>query len=500
MPSKFVSSLRARAALALIATSSITLLACGGANGPDGESGNAVGARAQTIVFATAPTLVLGGTATVSATANSGLTVRYGSDTPTVCTVDAQSGTVTALTPGTCTIAASQDGDATWAAATRATLALPVQVDAQQQIGFGAAPTLVVGASATVSAIASSGLAVAYSSLTPAVCSVDAASGLVTALAVGTCTIAADQPGDAHYNAATQATQSFAINAAPVQQAPGAPGEVSASAGTQSGTVLVTAGQVDSGGSAIVQYIATSVPPGITAQSASLPVVVSCPASGCAGYAFVLQAANAVGTGPASAAADVVTDYDVVVKFKEPDYAYDMTEFHGRFTYNATLRNVSGLQGELSEVMAGLNQANQPYPDGMPLLPLTHQLSSIDAPAGDGLLITSFLLASTHTLSDDARDGGTDGFSPGTGGWKYWGYAGGTRTHPNPGNAYIRIFVPLQDPTLALTPAQIDTLAYADCAPDGMMGDDCMTGTTEAGYGTIGSMRGYPLSQTVTRR
>ena len=40
-------------------------------------------------------------------------------------------------------------------------------------------------------------------------------------------------------------------------------------------------------------------------------------------------------------------------------------------------------------------------------------------------------------------------------------------------------------------------LAYADCHAEGMMGDDCMTGTSVAGYGTRGSMRGYPVSQEV---
>lgn len=56
-----------------------------------------------------------------------------------------------------------------------------------------------------------------------------------------------------------------------------------------------------------------------------------------------------------------------------------------------------------------------------------------------------------------------------------------------------------KDPLAPLTQAQIDQLAYADCAPEGMMGDDCMTGTSVAAHGTRGSMRGYPLSQTVTR-
>jgi hypothetical protein len=57
-----------------------------------------------------------------------------------------------------------------------------------------------VGRSASVSATASSGLAVAYRSLTPA-CSVGASDG-AAGLAVGDCVIAADQAGDDRYAAA----------------------------------------------------------------------------------------------------------------------------------------------------------------------------------------------------------------------------------------------------------------------------------------------------------
>jgi hypothetical protein len=91
--------------------------------------------------------------------------------------------------------------------------------------------------------------------------------------------------------------------------------------------------------------------------------------------------------------------------------------------------------------------------------------------------------------------GGTDGWAPGSGQWFYFGRPG-----PNPANAYARIYVNLANPTGVLTQAQIDKLAYADCTPLGMMGEVCMTGTTVAGYGTIGSMSGYPISQNITKQ
>lgn len=57
------------------------------------------------------------------------------------------------------------------------------------------------------------GLTVEMSSLTPDVCTVTGIE--VTTLKAGTCTLAADQPGDAQFDPATQVVQSFTINKAP---------------------------------------------------------------------------------------------------------------------------------------------------------------------------------------------------------------------------------------------------------------------------------------------
>lgn len=476
------------------------LAGCGQATGPDGIKGAALGSQAQQLRFAPAPALTLDQEATVSATASSGLAVRYSSQTPAICTVDGGSGRVRALTPGACVISAQQSGNNQWAAA-NAELTLPVQFDQTQTITFGDPPALRVGSIGTVQASASSGLPVRYSSLSADTCRVAETTGRVTALAAGACQIAADQPGNAHYPAA-RITQTLTVETAGTLTAPGTPGLVTAIAGRDSDTVEIDIGQLDSGGAALTGFQIRSQPAGVHQTVTQLPATIRCPASGCAGLAWAISATSSAGSGPFTAPVDTVTPYQVVVKFKEPDYAHDMTEFHGSFLYNATRRQVSALQGELSEVMAGNNLPNQPYPDGMPLLSLRHQLSSLPAPAsaGNGLLVTSFLLDHTNTFSTDPRDGGRDGWTPGSGGWKHWGYNHGTRSSPNPGNAYVRIFVNTDDPTRPLTQAQLDTLAYADCAPEGMMGDDCMTGTTVAGYGTSGSMRGYPVSQTVTRK
>jgi hypothetical protein len=190
----------------------------------------------------------------------------------------------------------------------------------------------------------------------------------------------------------------------------------------------------------------------------------------------------------------VVTRYRVVATFREPDTQPNDSIFVGTFTYDASAGVVSGLRGLLSESMTG---GTSPYPDDtMNWLALEHQLSTVAATVDgeEGWLVTTFLRDGTDTLSNDPRYGGTDGWAPGSGMGLHFGYPG-----PNPGNAYARIFVRASDPAGTATPAQLDRLAYADCAPGGMMGASCMTGTTVAGYGTTGTMGGYPASQVTER-
>lgn len=71
---------------------------------------------AQTITFGTIAPQTVGGTVSLTATASSGLAVSFASSSAAVCTVSGS--TATLIAPGTCTIAASQAGNATYAAAT----------------------------------------------------------------------------------------------------------------------------------------------------------------------------------------------------------------------------------------------------------------------------------------------------------------------------------------------------------------------------------------------
>jgi hypothetical protein len=470
---------------------SLLLVACGDIDGP------AIEARPQSISFSVMPTLNLDDTATVTATASSGLAVNYSSMDTDVCTVDSSSGLVEAHTPGTCIIAANQSGNTTYAPAPQVTQSIPVIFEANQTITFDPAPTLVLYSTAVVSATASSGLAISYGSATPAICSIDSSSGLVEAHILDDCIITADQAGDDNYIVAPQATLTIPVSVPLDMTVPGAPTDVVATLGDAVNEVVVTIGATDAGGSPITGYTVSSIPGGYTQTGTTTSITVTCPST-CTGEAFSVIATNAIGDSTPSAPADVITTYDVIETFYEPLTQPKDSIFVGTFTFNSTTRTVSNLNGMLSESMTGDLIA---YPDdNMNWLPLTHQLSSVYDPVLGGLLVTTFLNPDTNTLTTLFGD---DGWSPGTGNYLHYNFDFSLPDFGlslNPGNAYAMIFVNTEDPTGPLTQEQIDKLAYADCAPGGMMGSACMTGTTVAGYGVPGSMDGYPVSQVITRQ
>ena len=158
-----------------------------------------LGAAAQAITFGEAPSGVVAAYTAgdngavdgyVSATATSGLGVTFSSLTPAVCqvTYDGYYGGynyVVGLSAGTCTIAANQPGGVAnsivYGAAAQVTQSFSVTglVAATQTITFGVAPTGVVAAltqgdtgavDGIVSAAATSGGNITFTSLTPAVC------------------------------------------------------------------------------------------------------------------------------------------------------------------------------------------------------------------------------------------------------------------------------------------------------------------------------------------
>jgi putative cell wall-binding protein len=194
------------------------------------------GNNAQTITFAQPGSVGLAaGTTTLVATASSALAVAFTSSTLPVCTVSGS--TVALLASGTCTIEADQAGDATYSAATPVTRSFTVTA-IPQAITFTAPADISLAAGTdNLSGTANSGLGVVFTSSTPSVCTV--ASSAVTLVAVGTCTIAADQPGSGSFAAATTVTQSFAVTTIPQTITFTAPADTDVTAGPV--TVAATA-------------------------------------------------------------------------------------------------------------------------------------------------------------------------------------------------------------------------------------------------------------------
>jgi hypothetical protein len=151
----------------------------------------------------------------LSATASSGLAVKFTSTTPEVCGVSGN--TASLKLPGTCTIEASQAGYGSFESA------LPVQqsftVDrAKQTVTFAAIETQKQGAVVHLKATASSGLEVAFSASTSLVTGLSTGPAPVClvmgdvaeTLKPGTCSIVASQAGDDLY-APASAGRSFTV-------------------------------------------------------------------------------------------------------------------------------------------------------------------------------------------------------------------------------------------------------------------------------------------------
>jgi hypothetical protein len=203
-----------------------------------------------------------------------------------------------------------------------------------------------------------------------------------------------------------------------------------------------------------------------------------------------------IGSIPVAEAA--TRNYNVVTTWYEPETQPNDSLFIGSFTYDDTTRSVSNLIGILSESMTGSDTTAYPN-DSMTWLALNNPLVSWYDSSLHGTFAATFRNSSTTTFWTGV-DGSGDGWSPQAGvatGGTYYGWPSESTGIANPGNAYALIFIP-DNPLTPLTQAQIDKLAYADCAPGGMMGATCMTGTSSPGYGAIGTMGGIPVSQSIT--
>jgi hypothetical protein len=170
---------------------------------------NAAALKSQTITFPAITAQQVGTPLNLNASSNSTQPITFASNTPAVCTVSGA--TATFVTSGTCSITASQAGNSSYTAAMPVTQSFTVNGQGQI-ITFNTIATQQIGATVTMGATASSGLAVSYASSTSSVCKLSGST--VTTVAAGTCTITASQTGNSSYAAASPVTQSFNVQAA----------------------------------------------------------------------------------------------------------------------------------------------------------------------------------------------------------------------------------------------------------------------------------------------
>ena len=171
----------------------------------------AIDRASQAITFAPLSARMFGDAPfVVTVTSSSGLAVAVASITTGTCVTNG--GTVRLSASGTCTLRATQPGDARFAAAPVVDRSFTV-AKAPQSIAFAAPPArTVTDPPFALSATSSSGLAVVFTSATPSVCTVTA--GTVTLRSIGLCVLNASQPGDGGYQAAAIVTGSFAVTGA----------------------------------------------------------------------------------------------------------------------------------------------------------------------------------------------------------------------------------------------------------------------------------------------
>ena len=169
-----------------------------------------VNAEPQTITFTNPGAQTFGTPLTLSATASSGMAVSYSVTSGSPATLSGS--TLTFTGTGPVTVQATQAGNANYAAATPVSQSFTVNAESQT-ITFANPGSQTYGTPLTLSATASSGLAVSYSvtSGSPATLS----GNTLTFTGAGPVTVQATQAGNANYASATPVSQSFTILAPP---------------------------------------------------------------------------------------------------------------------------------------------------------------------------------------------------------------------------------------------------------------------------------------------
>ncbi|MGD0730848.1 MAG: hypothetical protein ABR956_06265 [Terracidiphilus sp.] len=230
----------------------------------------------QTITFNTIPTQSIDTLNVASyASASSGLPVTFSLVPTGNCVITGTN--VAFIDYGACGIVASQAGNATYAAAPEVGQVVNVSnTPTAQTISFGPIPAQTVGTPLALTAIASSGLPVSFTSTATSVCTVAGATAAF--IASGTCTIDANQSGNGVYSAAPQVPQSFTVNPAPAFVVSGGSSSLTLEPGAATGNTVSIAVTPSNGFTGTVSLacsiapVAASDPPACTLTPSSVTI------------------------------------------------------------------------------------------------------------------------------------------------------------------------------------------------------------------------------------
>ncbi len=197
------------------------------------------------------------------------------------------------------------------------------------------------------------------------------------------------------FNANGPSALSAASNSITAVTVPGTPTIGTATAGNATASVAFTA-PASTGGSAILDYTATSSPGGITATSATSPISVTGLTNGTP-YTFTVTARNAAGSGAASSASNSVTPTapaEVPISLTSGSLNIDAGSSPG--AANTVLRFVTGPGGPFLEIFDAGRTLGVPA-GGTQVDPNTVRIPI--ASLTGGITLTGSALADTFTLN-----------------------------------------------------------------------------------------------------
>ena len=204
-----------------------------------------------------------------------------------------------------------------------------------QTITFPSPTPMAITTDQTLGATSDSGLTVTYTPTDSKICTVSGTT--VHAVAVGTCTLTADQSGDGSYLVAAPVSESFTVYAAPAT-----PAAVTGVAGDGQVTVTWTA-PVDNG-SAIVEFEVVSTPDSATCTGTGTDT--SCVVTGLTNgtkYSFQVRARNAAGWSALSAKSGTYTPFGPPKKPGTPVASAGDTAATVSWAYDGTHKNGSAI-------------------------------------------------------------------------------------------------------------------------------------------------------------